>query len=380
MDASPEALVRSVRTHLASFGADLLVVRGECEVGQRLLSSLPSGNLPLHVVRAGSGMNNINKDYLNSLGVVYSNTPDVNTASTADLTLSHLLDACRSLSRADQQVKQGSLDRDGLFGVTLSGKKLGIVGFGQIGQAVAARAKGFGMQVCALRPRSWPADKPAPEGVEFADSVDEVCEQADFLTLHVPLTPETRGMIGMAQLQKLGDPNRTWSNSRPRKPVVVNMARGAVLDYTAVAWALQNGALHVVATDVPDEGSDKLLQSMNNLEALGKLRFTPHIGGQAEEASEAMGVAVVKAAERLLKQFVDVSPKNRMLPSLAGNAALRRPWVVFQQHCPVVLHCRHDSAGEPEKPACGFSACRRYGLNCGGTNYTKLTTKDFLGS
>ena len=172
-------------------GADGLVVRSETKVTAALLESAAR----LRVIgRAGVGVDNIDVAAATARGVVVMNAPDGNTMTTAEHTLALLLALARRVPQGQASLKAGRWERKRFVGVELRGKTLGVVGLGRIGRVVASRALGFEMKVVAYDPFVAP-EQVRELGIELA-TLEEVCERADFVTVHSPLTPETRGLVG----------------------------------------------------------------------------------------------------------------------------------------------------------------------------------------
>src|SRR5919206_1877313 len=218
-------------------GADGLVVRSETKVTAALLEAC--GRLRV-IGRAGVGVDNIDVAAATRRGVVVMNAPDGNTMTTAEHTLALLLALARHVPRADASLKAGRWERKKFVGVELRGKTLGVVGLGRIGRVVASRARGFEMKVLAFDPFIAP-EQARDEGIELAD-LEEVCARADFLTVHTPLTPETRGIIGA----------REFSLMKPGVRVI-NCARGGLIDEGALGAAILEGRVAGAALDVFEE-------------------------------------------------------------------------------------------------------------------------------
>lgn len=288
---SPADLTASVLNAMKGKTTDLLVVRGNCQVNQAFVESLSQQERPSFVLRAGTGMDNIDSSYLNAQKIGVQNTASVNTQSAGEHALALMLSASRKITTANAQVKAGVWDRQALTGSDLSGKTLGIVGVGRIGGIVGNAAKSIGMKVIGLLPppQFRGGEKPAFLS-EFVE-LDQLCEQSDVITLHVQLDDETRGMIGEAQLTKM---------AQKGPGILINTARGGIADEQAVLNALTDGRLSAAGFDVfvedpAPEGSlsDQLAKHPNMI-------ATPHVGGQTIQASERMGQAVVDKAREMI--------------------------------------------------------------------------------
>jgi len=273
---------------------DGLVV-GVDRVGRK---ALQAGTPRLRVVaRNGIGVDTVDVQTATELGVVVTNAPSVNADSVADFTFALLLALVRNVVEADRSVRAG--DWPPLVGVELRGKCLGLVGFGRIGQRVAQRAKGFGIRVVAYDPQP---DRAAAEalGVELVDFA-RVLEESDFLSLHLPLTPQTRHLLGEEELRRM-------------KPgsFLVNTARGGVVDEAALARALREGWIAGAACDVFEEEPPRtspLLQAPRVL-------LSPHM---ASHTREAMARASRVAAENVLAVLRGQHPPHAVNPEVLSR-------------------------------------------------------------
>lgn len=247
--------------------ADAVIVRSATRVTRALIEAAP--NLKV-IGRAGAGVDNIDLDAATERGIPVLNAPAGNTVSAAELTFALILALARKVVAADRSVRGMTWKTPGLAGVELNRKTLGLVGAGRIGGEVARRARAFGMRVLVYDPY-LPATRAEELDAEPRD-FDEVIEQADFLSLHVPLTPSTSSMIGAEQLRRM-------------KPsaYLVNAARGGVVDEDALARALGEGWVAGAALDVfrrePLPASSPLVGSPN-------LILSPHLGASTAEAQE----------------------------------------------------------------------------------------------
>jgi D-3-phosphoglycerate dehydrogenase len=272
------------------------LVAGVDRVGRR---ALEAGRPRLRVVaRNGIGVDNVDIAAATQLGIWVTNAPGVNADSVADFTFALLLALVRHVPEADRAVRAGGWPR--LVGVELHGKCLGLVGFGRVGQRVAQRARGFGLRVLAYDPQP-DRHAAASLGVELVN-FHRVLQEADFLSLHLPLLPETRHLLGEAELRRM-------------KPTsyLVNTARGGVVDEQALARALREGWIAGAACDVFEEEpprSSLLLQAPN-------LLLSPHM---ASHTREAMARAFRVAAENVLAVLQGRRPPNAVNPEAAGPA------------------------------------------------------------
>lgn len=257
--------------------ADALLVRSQTRVDAELLASAP--NLVV-VGRAGTGLDNVDLDQVTRLGVAVVNAPEASAISVAEHTFALLLALARRVAEAHAAVVQGGWERQRFTGMELAGKTLGIVGLGRIGSLVAERARAFGMVVLAHDP-GVDQHRGTALGVRLVP-LEALVAQADVLSIHVPLTPATRGMVGRALLAQV-------------KPgvLLVNTARGEVVDEAALLEGLASGRVAGAALDVfavePPRGSPLLEHP--------RVLATPHLGAQTHEAQVRAGVLV---AERVL--------------------------------------------------------------------------------
>jgi D-3-phosphoglycerate dehydrogenase len=280
--------------HLAE--CEALVVRSAVKVNKAVLDKAPL----LRVIgRAGVGVDNVDMDAATAAGVLVMNTPGGNAVSVAEHTLAFMLSLARSIPQASASTKSGKWEKKKFLGNELRGKTLGIVGLGAIGREVVRRARAFEMRIVGHDPYVSPQIA-ADLGVELAD-LDTLYSHADFLSLHVGVTPETRGMVNTAALAKMKPGVR-----------IVNCARGELVDQSALLAAIESGKVAGAALDVfekepPGEGHP-LLGAAN-------LLATPHIGGSTEEAQEIVGVRIAQQLVEYLTNGVAINAVN--MPSLS---------------------------------------------------------------
>ena len=261
--------------------ADAVIVRSATRVTRDLIEAAPD----LKVIgRAGAGVDNIDLDAATERGIPVLNAPAGNTVSAAELTFALILALARKVVAADRSVREMTWKTPGLAGVELNRKTLGLVGAGRIGGEVARRARAFGMKVVVYDPY-LPATR-AEELDAEPRGLDDVIGQADFLSLHVPLTPSTTSMIGVEQLRRM-------------KPsaYLVNAARGGVVDEDALARALAEGWVAGAALDVfreePLPATSPLVHSPN-------LILSPHLGASTAEAQELVASEIAVAVRGAL--------------------------------------------------------------------------------
>lgn len=261
--------------------ADGVIIRS----GTRLSHDLLDGLRRLKViVRAGVGVDNIDVPSATRNGIIVMNTPGGNTLSTAEQTVALMLAVCRHIPAADAALHGGRWDRKSFTGTQVAGKTLGIIGLGRVGQAVAKRALGLEMKVLGYDP-FLTSERAAAMGIELIGSVEEIFPHVDILTLHVPLSAETRGLVGKDQI------------ARMRKGAyVINCARGGIVDEKALYEGLKSGHLAGAALDVFEEEPC----THSPLFELPNVVVSPHLGAATNEAQ--FNVAV-EAAE-LMAEFL----------------------------------------------------------------------------
>jgi D-3-phosphoglycerate dehydrogenase / 2-oxoglutarate reductase len=256
--------------------AAALVVRSETKVTRKVIESAPK----LRVVgRAGVGVDNVDIEAATQHGTVVMNTPGGNTVTTAELTFTMLLSLARKVPQAHATMVAGKWDRKLFQGTELAGKTLGVLGMGRIGTEVAKRAIAFGMRVIAYDPYLT-EERAKAIGAGFADSVDQIYTSADFITVHMPVTPETKNMLNATAFTKM-------------KPGVkiVNCARGEIISENDLIAALESGKVAGAALDV---FSVEPLAADHPFRKQPNLILTPHLGASTEEAQEKCGIEVAE--------------------------------------------------------------------------------------
>jgi D-3-phosphoglycerate dehydrogenase / 2-oxoglutarate reductase len=234
--------------------------------------------------RAGVGVDNVDVDAATRRGIVVANAPESTVVSAAEHAVGLLVALARHIPQAHTSLKQGRWERGSYGGIELEGKTLGVLGFGRIGQQVARRAIGLGMRVVAHDP-FVSRERYRELGVERAGSANEVLSEADFLTLHLPLSDDTRGVIGAAALGRMRPGSR-----------LINAARGELIDEEALLEALRSGHLAGAALDVfsAEPYSGPLLE-------LDNVVVTPHLAASTEEAQDRAGVIVAEQVAAALE-------------------------------------------------------------------------------
>jgi D-3-phosphoglycerate dehydrogenase len=260
--------------------ADAILVRSATQVDAEAIAAAKQLKV---IARAGVGLDNVDIKAATAAGVMVVNAPTSNIISAAELAIGHLLSLARHIPDANASLKQDKWERNKFTGVELYDKTIGIVGLGRIGSLVAQRLSGFGARLIGYDPYISPA-KAEQMGVSLA-SLDEVMEQSDFITIHIPKTAETTGLIGAAQFAKAKKELR-----------IVNCSRGGIIDEDALLEALTTNRIAGAGLDVfnnePPKGSPLL--------SLPNILVTPHLGASTEEAQEKAGISVAKSVRLAL--------------------------------------------------------------------------------
>ncbi|MDE3084104.1 MAG: phosphoglycerate dehydrogenase [Verrucomicrobiota bacterium] len=250
-----------------------IAVRSETKITAEIMAAAP---LLKVVGRAGVGVDNVDVEAATERGVIVMNTPSGNTIATAELTFTHILCGARPVPQAAVSMKAGKWDRKSFSGIELFRKILGVVGLGRIGGEVAKRAQAFGMRVLAFDPYLAPSRAKAMQ-VE-AVTLDELLTQSDYITVHMPLTEDTRYIINEAAFEKMKKGVR-----------IFNCARGGIIKETALLAALKSGKVAAAGLDVYE---DEPLAAEHELRKLPNVVLTPHLGASTAEAQDAVGVEI----------------------------------------------------------------------------------------
>jgi len=304
---------------------DAVLIRSATKIDAEALAA--ARNLKV-VARAGVGLDNVDVDAATKAGVMVVNAPTSNITSAAELAVGLLLACARNIAPANEALKNGAWKRSRYGGVELLEKKVGIVGFGRIGQLVAERLKGFGVELLAYDPYVS-VQRAGVLGARLV-TLDELLAESDFITIHLPKTPETLGLIGKEALTKV-------------KPTVrvINAARGGVLDEEALAAAIAEGRVAGAGIDVfaTEPCTDSPLFAHESVVV------TPHLGASTEEAQEKAGVAVAKSVRLalggdLVPDAVNVSGgavAEEVRPGIDLVEKLGRVFTAFAGSVPVQL-------------------------------------------
>ena len=281
--------------------ADALVVRSAVQVDDALMEKAPK----LRVIgRAGVGVDNIDAEAATRRGIVVMNTPGANAVAVAELTIGLMLALARKLPAANSTMHAGRWEKKSLQGAELRGKTLGILGLGRVGLEVAKRARGFGLEILGSDP-FVSAAVARENGIKLV-TLDELIAGADYLTLHVGLTPQTTGVINAKTLAKMKKGVR-----------IINCARGELIEDAALVEALKSGQVAGAALDVFVEEPAK----DSPYAALDNVILTPHIAGSTAEAQEAVGIQIARQVSDYLKLGVVQNAVN--LPSLSHEEYLQ---------------------------------------------------------
>jgi D-3-phosphoglycerate dehydrogenase / 2-oxoglutarate reductase len=271
--------------------SDALITRSGTAVTEELVNA---GTRLRIVGRAGVGLDNVDVDACTRRGVLVINAPTANIMSATEHTMAMLLSLCRNIPEAHASVKRGEWTRSKFMGVELDGKTLGIIGLGRIGSRVTTRARAFGMRVIAYDP--YINDSAFQSAGAAKVTLDQLLAQADVITVHTPMTDETRTMIGADEIAKMKD-----------GVIVLNIARGGIYDEHALANALNSGKIAGAAIDVyEDEPPGKEHPLLNAKNAI----LSPHIGANTIEAQDRVAVQTSEMVIEALRGSIFVSAVN----------------------------------------------------------------------
>lgn len=274
VDVRPELVAGDLAAAIEPYTA--LIVRSQTKVTAEVIDRAASLRV---IARAGIGVDNVDVEAATRRGVLVVNAPQSNIVSAAEHTLALLLAQARNVPQAHAALKAGAWERERFQGVEVLGKTLGVIGLGRVGAMVAQRAGAFGMRVVAFDPYVS-RERGRQLGVDLVPALDALLVQTDFLTIHLPLTAETDGLIGPRELALL-----------PEGARVVNTSRGGIVDEEALAEAVASGHLGGAALDVfaPEPPTES-----NPLLALDDVVVTPHLGAATKEAQDKAGAAIAE--------------------------------------------------------------------------------------
>lgn len=286
---------------------DALIVRGGTQVTAEMLAAAKR----LRVIgRAGVGVDNIDLRAATMNGVAVMNTPGANSMATAEMTLGLMLAAARNIPQAHTSLKAGEWHRSDFVGTQLHGKTLGVIGFGRVGKLVTERAKAFGMDVLVYDPTIM--EETARDLGVLLVELDDLLAESDFVTLHAALTPATTKLINAESIARMKD-----------GAILINAARGKLLDEFALANALRDGKLTAAAVDVystEPPGNESPLIGLSNV------IHTPHLGASTREAERDVGIQIVSQVASALRG-TDFTYAVNLPFDVAGDFASIRPYL-----------------------------------------------------
>jgi D-3-phosphoglycerate dehydrogenase len=263
-------------------GYDAVIVRSETTIDADVIAAADRLKV---IARAGIGVDNIDLDAATGRGILVCNAPQSNTISAAEHTIALLLALARRVPAADHSLRSGAWERNAFQGVELHGRTLGVMGLGRVGTLVARRCAAFGMRLAAYDP--YVSTERADQlGVHLVGSPAQLCEIADVITVHLPRTSDTVGIIGAAELSALGPDG-----------LLVNTARGGIVDEQALASALADGTLGGAALDVFTTEP----MTASPLFGLPNVVVTPHLGASTRQAQDKAGLMVAEAVDLALR-------------------------------------------------------------------------------
>lgn len=286
--------------------ADALIVRSATKVTKELLAAAPKLRI---VGRAGTGVDNIDMTAASGRGILVVNAPGANSISVAEQAVALMLSLARMVPGADKAMKEGKWEKKKFMGVELKGKTLGIAGLGRIGQEVAIRCRSFGMSIVAHDP--FISQEIAESLGARLVSLDELFASADFVSLHLPSTPETKGMLNDGRFATM-----------KRGIRIVNTARGDLIDEAALQRAIEQGIVAGAGLDVfqKEPPADWTLAQLPQVVA------TPHIAASTEEAQELVGLDTASAVRDFLRDGVVRNAVN--FPAIHPDELQRlQPWI-----------------------------------------------------
>ena len=260
---------------------NILIIRGRTRVDKDLINNAPNLNA---IIRFGVGLNNIDLEYAKRKGIKVFNTPTAFTEAVAELTLALILNSLRKLGYAHHTMVEGSWEKKKIYGYELMNKNIAIIGFGRIGRRLAELIKPFNVKISIYDVIKFPSEILEKYNAEQLDSLIDAVSNADIITIHVPLTNETRGMFNMDVFKKM-----------KKKPFIINTSRGEIIVYEDLLKALEDGLIKGCALDVYPKEPFKDMRLSNKENVF----LTPHIGAQTYEANIRASKEVIKILESL---------------------------------------------------------------------------------
>jgi len=304
---------------------DGLIVRSATRVTAEVIER--AENLKA-VGRAGIGVDNIDIEAATKHGILVANAPESNTVAAAEHTLALMLAAARRIPAADSSLRGGEWNRSAFKGVEVAEKTLGLVGLGHVGTIVARGAVGMGMRVLAYDPYVS-EDRMRSMNLDRAENLDEIFESSDFVSLHVPRTPQTAGMVDAGALEKM-------------KPTayLINVARGGIVDETALYNALKEGTIAGAALDVFEEEPT----TQSPIFSLPNVVVTPHLGASTAEAQDRAGVTAAEQVATALRGAVPMHAINAPVPMGEGAEFVAQ----FSELCETLGKLLYQLTDRPE--------------------------------
>ena len=327
-DTTPEQLLDMIPDY------DALIVRSATTVTREVIEAAAKLKI---IGRAGVGVDNIDREAATERGIIVCNAPLSNVVSAAEHTMALMLAVARNVARADKSMKEGKWDRSKFVGTELQGKTLAVFGIGHVGALVAERAKAFGMKLVAYDPYASP-EFAAHLGAELYDDINEICKVADVITVHMPLTPETRGMFGPEQYQIMKD-----------GVILLNVARGGIYDNEAMAAFLESGKIGGAGVDVWEHEpvSDSPLHRFDNVV------LTPHLGASTHEAQTRAATQIAEYVIAGLECKTVSTAVNAARVSPDTMARIKDYLPVAQKTGEFIAQLLGTSAGKVQVKACG---------------------------
>ena len=276
--------------------AKAILIRNQTKIDKRIIDKACSLRI---IGRAGVGYDNIDVEYASKKGIVVCYTPDGNTISTAELTIGLILSLARKIPSGDKSTKAGNWDRLNHLGIELHGKTLGIVGFGKIGKAVAARAHSFGMRIL-VNDKFHDGNNLTGINYEF-NLLEELLGQSDIVTIHLPLNRETKNLF-----------NKKIFNLMKPGSLLVNTSRGDVIMEDDLILALENGKIQGAALDV--RVKEPPLKS--KLDVFDNVILTPHVGGFTKESQDRVISSIAKDIDLVLSNKSSINYINFPFPKV----------------------------------------------------------------
>lgn len=272
----PEELKKAVQE------TDVMVVRSATKVRKDIIdAAAETGKLKL-VIRGGVGIDNIDKDYAESKGIKVTNTPAASSASVAELAIGHMFAMARNIGIANATMRNGEWNKKQYEGIELSGKTLGLIGFGRIAKEVAKRAAALGMNVIYTKRSGLVVEEKTAKYVDM----DTLLAESDFISLHIPMQMGLDSVIGKKEIAKMKD-----------GVFLVNTARGGLIDEDVLIEALNSGKVSAAALDVYREEPTQNTKITSH----PRISMTPHIGAATKEAQFRIGGEIVEIIEEFFK-------------------------------------------------------------------------------